>query len=52
MFKCALCAKSISRNVYYCSRHEWHICWNCARKAVMTTELTCPKCFKRVDRID
>lgn len=51
-YKCALCADSISKNVYYCTNHEWHLCWNCVRKAMFTNELTCKKCGKRVRRVD
>jgi hypothetical protein len=51
-FKCALCGKGISSNVYYCSHHEWHICWNCVRKAALTNRLSCPKCGQEARRVD
>jgi endogenous inhibitor of DNA gyrase (YacG/DUF329 family) len=51
-FKCALCGKQISHNVYYCSKHEWHLCWDCINKATFTNRLTCPKCGQEVHRVD
>jgi len=51
-FKCAKCGDRVSRNVYYCSHCEWHLCWDCVRKATFTNELTCPKCSKKVHRVD
>jgi len=51
-FKCALCGDSVNKNVYYCSKHSWHICWNCVKKAALTTRLSCPKCGEDVTRVD
>lgn len=51
-FKCALCGPSISQNVYYCSQHEWRICWSCVKKATLTNCLSCPKCGREVSRVD
>lgn len=51
-FKCALCGRQVTQNVYFCSHHDWHLCWDCVRKAALTTRLTCPKCGKDVHRVD
>jgi rRNA maturation endonuclease Nob1 len=51
-FKCALCGEQHSHNVYYCSQHSWHLCWDCVRKAALTNKLTCPKCGHEVHRVD
>lgn len=51
-FICALCAKNVSKNVYYCPEHRWHLCWDCLRKALLTTALKCPKCGHDVNRVD
>ena len=51
-FKCALCAEQHSHNVYYCSTHDWHLCWNCVKKATLTNRLSCPKCGHEVHRVD
>lgn len=51
-FKCARCAKHMSRNVYYCSRCDWHLCWDCIRKATFTDKLSCPKCDHDARRVD
>jgi hypothetical protein len=29
---CALCGRSGERNVYYCSKHDWHLCRDCGRR--------------------
>lgn len=50
-FKCALCAKQILKNVYYCSHCDWHLCWDDVRKAAFTNKLTC-KCGHEVRRVD
>ena len=51
-FKCALCAEHHSHNVYYCSSHDWYLCWNCVKKATFTNKLSCPKCGHEVSRVD
>jgi hypothetical protein len=53
-FKCGHCAELVSRNVYYCSKCEWHICWRCVKKSTFTNELKCPNpsCNKIVVRVD
>ena len=51
-YKCAKCGKQMSRNVYFCSNEEWHLCWDCIQKAALTNKLTCFKCGKEVHRID
>ena len=51
-YKCAKCGKQMSSNVYFCSNEEWHLCWDCIRKAALTSKLTCFKCGKEVHRID
>ena len=50
--KCAHCGETHSFNIYYCSKHSWHLCWNCVRKAALTNKLTCPKCGREVYRVD
>jgi len=53
-FKCGRCGKLITKNVYYCSHCQWHLCWDCLRKAPFTTELSCPNpdCARKVIRVD
>lgn len=51
-FRCALCGESISKNVYYCAKHQWHLCWDCLLKGVFTTARKCPKCSEEVTRVD
>ncbi|HEV2378959.1 MAG TPA: hypothetical protein VG206_04090 [Terriglobia bacterium] len=51
-YHCALCGKHTSHNAYYCSTHDWHLCWDCVHKAALTNELTCPNCGKKVRRVD
>lgn len=51
-FKCALCGRNASQNVYYCSEHNWHICWNCAKKSALTNRVSCPKCGNEISRVD
>jgi endogenous inhibitor of DNA gyrase (YacG/DUF329 family) len=50
--KCAICGDNISHNVYFCSHHAWHICWDCVKKAALTNKLSCPKCGRDVSRVD
>ena len=50
--KCAKCGKQTTHNIYYCSKHEWHLCWDCVTKAALTNKLTCPKCGTVVHRVD
>lgn len=35
-----------------CSTHDLHLCWNCVKKAALTTKLTCTKCGHEVHRVD
>jgi len=51
-FTCVRCGKSMTHNVYYCSHHDWHLCWDRVKKAAFTNDLTCPKCGKEVSRVD
>jgi hypothetical protein len=50
--KCAKCGKNVTHNIYYCSRHNWHLCWDCVGKTLLTSKLTCPKCGTEVSRVD
>jgi len=50
--KCARCGKQVSKNIYYCSEHDWHLCWDCINKATFSNKLTCYKCGKEVQRVD
>src|SRR5437762_13378214 len=51
-YRCVICSKQVSKNVYYCSKHDWHLCWDDVRKATLTNKLTCPKCGEEVHRVD
>jgi hypothetical protein len=51
-FRCALDGREISHNVYYCSHHDWYLCWDHVSKATFTNKLTCPKCGHEVHRVD
>ena len=51
-YNCVRCGKRITRNVYYCPRCGWYLCWDHVHKAAFTNELTCYKCGKEVSRVD
>jgi len=51
-YRCVICSKQVSENVYYCSKHDWYLCWKDVRKAALTNKLTCPRCGEEVHRVD